>query len=51
MKRALSIMARQKAAAFDGADQATLEDARALHEEGVGVAPLPLPFIPPEAKN
>ena len=31
--------------------QATLEDARALHEEGVGVAPLPLPFIPPEAKN
>ena len=31
--------------------QATVEDARALHEEGVGVAPLPLPFIPPEAKN
>ncbi len=30
---------------------ATLEDARDLHEEGIAVAPLPFPYIPPEAKN
>jgi hypothetical protein len=31
--------------------QATLDDARALIEEGVPVAPLPLPVVPPEASN
>jgi hypothetical protein len=31
--------------------EATVEDARALHEEGIGISPLPLPYIPPEAKN
>ncbi len=30
---------------------ATLDDARELHEEGISIAPLPLPIIPPEAKN
>jgi hypothetical protein len=30
---------------------ATVEDARDLHEEGIAVAPLPLPYVPPEAKN
>ncbi|MGL5839615.1 MAG: DUF1178 family protein [Sphingorhabdus sp.] len=30
---------------------ATINDARDLHEEGVSVAPLPLPFILPDAKN
>jgi hypothetical protein len=30
---------------------ATIDDARDLHEEGIAVAPLPLPFIPPDAKN
>jgi hypothetical protein len=30
---------------------ATLDDARELHEEGISVAPLPLPFVPPDAKN
>jgi hypothetical protein len=30
---------------------ATIDDARELHEEGIAVAPLPLPFIPPDAKN
>lgn len=30
---------------------ATIEDARDLHEEGISVAPLPLPFVPPDAKN
>ena len=29
----------------------TVDDARELHEEGIAVAPLPLPFLPPEAKN
>jgi hypothetical protein len=31
--------------------QATLQEARALVEEGVSVAPLPLPVIPPTARN
>lgn len=31
--------------------QASVEDARALVEEGVEVAPLPLPVAPPEARN
>jgi hypothetical protein len=30
---------------------ATVDDARDLHDEGISVAPLPLPFVPPEAKN
>ena len=30
---------------------ATLDDARELHDEGISVAPLPLPFVPPDAKN
>jgi hypothetical protein len=30
---------------------ATIDDARDLHEEGISVAPLPLPYVPPEAKN
>lgn len=29
----------------------TIDDARDLHDEGIAVAPLPLPFVPPEAKN
>jgi len=31
--------------------QASMEDARALAEEGVAVAPLLVPVIPPEARN
>lgn len=31
--------------------QATASDARALADEGVRVAPLPLPFVPPELEN
>jgi hypothetical protein len=31
--------------------QATLQEARALVEEGVPVAPLPLPVVPPGARN
>jgi hypothetical protein len=31
--------------------QATVEQARALIDEGVEVAPLPLPIAPPEARN
>jgi hypothetical protein len=31
--------------------ETTINEAQALHDEGVKVAPLPLPFIPPEAKN
>jgi hypothetical protein len=31
--------------------EASLEEAEALAEEGVGIAALPLPFIPPQAKN
>ena len=31
--------------------QATVAEARALADEGVPVAPLPLPVVPPEAKN
>ena len=31
--------------------QASAEDARALIEEGVSVAPLPLPVVPPEQRN
>jgi len=31
--------------------QTTLDEARALHEEGVPVAPLLIPVIPPQAKN
>lgn len=31
--------------------EATVDEAQALYEEGVSVAPLPLPYVPPEAKN
>ena len=31
--------------------QATVEQARELIEDGIAVAPLPLPVIPPEARN
>lgn len=31
--------------------QATADEARALADEGVPVAPLPLPVVPPEARN
>ena len=31
--------------------QATLAQAKALVDDGVPVAPLPLPVVPPEAKN
>lgn len=31
--------------------QATIAEAKALHEEGVAVAPLPLPIVPPEKAN
>ncbi len=31
--------------------QATAEQAKALAEEGVAVAPLPFPVVPPEARN
>jgi hypothetical protein len=31
--------------------EATVDEARALHDEGVSIAPLPLPFVPPQAKN
>lgn len=31
--------------------QATVEEARALVDEGVPVAPLPLPVVPPSARN
>jgi hypothetical protein len=31
--------------------QATLAEAKALVDEGVPVAPLPLPIVPPESKN
>lgn len=31
--------------------QATLAEARALVDDGVPVAPLPLPVVPPDAKN
>jgi hypothetical protein len=31
--------------------EATPQQAQALFDEGVSVAPLPLPFVPPEAKN
>lgn len=31
--------------------QATMAEAKALVDEGVPVAPLPLPVVPPEAKN
>jgi hypothetical protein len=31
--------------------QATVEEARALVDEGVAVAPLPLPVVPPSARN
>ncbi len=31
--------------------EASLEEAQALHDEGVSVAPLPLPYLPPLAKN
>lgn len=31
--------------------QATVEEAKALIEEGVAVAPLPLPVVPPEQRN
>lgn len=30
---------------------ASIDDARELYEEGISVAPLPLPVIPPDAKN
>jgi hypothetical protein len=31
--------------------QASVEEAKALIEEGVPVAPLPLPVVPPEQRN
>ena len=31
--------------------EATADEAQALFDEGVSVAPLPLPYVPPEAKN
>ncbi len=31
--------------------QASAEEAKALIEEGVAVAPLPLPVVPPEQRN
>ncbi len=31
--------------------EATQDEAQALHDEGVSVAPLPLPYVPPQAKN
>jgi hypothetical protein len=31
--------------------EATPEEAQALYDEGVTVAPLPLPYVPPQAKN
>ncbi len=31
--------------------EASLKEAEALSEEGVGITALPLPFIPPQAKN
>lgn len=31
--------------------QATLDEARSLVDDGVAVAPLPLPIVPPDAKN
>lgn len=31
--------------------EATADEAQALFDEGITVAPLPLPFVPPEAKN
>jgi hypothetical protein len=31
--------------------EATPQDAQALFDEGVSIAPLPLPYVPPEAKN
>ena len=31
--------------------EATADQAQALHDEGVSVAPLPLPYMPPQAKN
>jgi hypothetical protein len=31
--------------------EATANEAQALFDEGVTVAPLPLPYVPPEAKN
>lgn len=31
--------------------EASPDEAQALFEEGVSVAPLPLPYVPPEAKN
>lgn len=31
--------------------QASVEDAKALIEEGVAIAPLPLPVVPPEQRN
>lgn len=30
---------------------ASIDDARELYEEGIAVAPLPLPVVPPDAKN
>jgi hypothetical protein len=31
--------------------EATAHEAQALFDEGVAIAPLPLPYVPPEAKN
>ena len=39
----------EKAAPIHG--QASIEDAKALHEEGVAVAPLPFPVVPPDMRN
>ena len=31
--------------------EASPDEAQALFDEGISIAPLPLPFVPPEAKN
>lgn len=31
--------------------EASADEAQALFDEGISIAPLPLPFVPPEAKN
>lgn len=40
---------REEARTIHG--QASIAEARALHEEGVPVVPLPFPVVPPEARN
>ena len=50
--------ARKARAMADGAEphatihgQATLGEAKSLHEDGIAVMPLPFPVIPPERRN